>query len=78
MLRAARALSGLSQSELARRSGVPQPVISAYERGRRQPTLASLYMLVRETGVDFESCLKQTGLSSNTESQSHPTTSRPP
>ncbi|MDA8071475.1 MAG: helix-turn-helix transcriptional regulator [Actinomycetota bacterium] len=78
MLRAARALSGLSQSELARRSGVPQPVISAYERGRRQPTLASLYKLVRETGVDFERCLRQTGLASNAAPRPRPTTSRRP
>jgi predicted nucleotidyltransferase len=35
VLRRARVLAGLSQRELADRAGVSQPVISAYERGRR-------------------------------------------
>ena len=40
----------MSQSELARRAGVSQPVISAYERGRREPGLAMLARLVEATG----------------------------
>jgi len=36
-LRSARQAAGLSQRELAARSGVPQPNIAAYERGRRAP-----------------------------------------
>lgn len=37
-LRLRRAASGLTQRELAERSGVKQPLIAALERGTRQPT----------------------------------------
>lgn len=37
-IRAARETAGLSQSELARAAGVPQPNMSAYENGRRVPS----------------------------------------
>ncbi len=40
----------MSRSELARRAGVSQPVISAYERGHREPGLATLSKLVEATG----------------------------
>lgn len=50
LLRAARIRQGLSQSELARRAGTSQPVISAYERGRRDPTHATLRRLIEATG----------------------------
>ena len=53
VLRRARAVAGLSQSELARRAGVSQPVISAYERGRREPGLSMLAKLVEATGCDL-------------------------
>ena len=46
----ARRRSGLSQAELARRAEVSQPVISAYERGRREPGLPMLTKLVEATG----------------------------
>jgi predicted nucleotidyltransferase len=61
VLRRARALSGLSQSELARRAGVSQPVISAYERGRREPGLSTLVKLVNATGCDVSIEVKPTG-----------------
>ncbi|HMS88906.1 MAG TPA: helix-turn-helix domain-containing protein [Acidimicrobiales bacterium] len=53
VLRAARKRAGLSQAELARRAGVVQPVISAYETGRREPGLSMLTKLVRATGHDL-------------------------
>jgi len=40
-LRRRRQEAGLSQRELAARSGVPQPNIAAYERGRRVPAAAT-------------------------------------
>jgi predicted nucleotidyltransferase len=43
-------LAGLSQAELARRAKVSQPVISAYESGRREPGLAMLSKLIEATG----------------------------
>lgn len=46
-LRAARLAAGLSQSALARASGVSQPNLSAYENGRRVPTPAVVDRLTR-------------------------------
>lgn len=53
VIREARERSGLSQAELARRAGVAQPVISAYETGRREPGLSMLDKLVRASGHDL-------------------------
>lgn len=50
MLRDARLRAQLSQTELARRAGVAQSVISAYESGRREPSLATLTRMVKATG----------------------------
>jgi predicted nucleotidyltransferase/DNA-binding XRE family transcriptional regulator len=50
VLREARRRAGLSQTELARRAAVAQPVISAYETGRREPGLAMLAKLVEASG----------------------------
>jgi len=50
-LRAARkAAGGISQADLARRSGVPRTVIVEVERGRRQPSLPTLAAMLRGTG----------------------------
>jgi uncharacterized protein len=53
VLREARRRSGLSQAELARRAGVAQPVISAYETGRREPGISMLDKLVRASGHEL-------------------------
>lgn len=53
-LRRARREAGLSQVELARRAGVTQSVVSAYESGARQPSLPMLERLVNATGHDLE------------------------
>ena len=50
LLRSARQRSHLSQTDLARRAGVAQSVISAYESGRREPSLPTLARLVAATG----------------------------
>lgn len=49
-----RTTSGLSQAELARRSGLPASVLSAYERGRRQPSVAALARIARAAGLELE------------------------
>lgn len=54
LLSTARRRRGLSQRELARRSGVAQPLISAIETGRRQPGADLLLGLLRATGYDLE------------------------
>lgn len=53
MIREARRRSALSQAELARRAHVSQPVISAYETGRREPGLSMLAKLVEASGHDL-------------------------
>ena len=54
LIREARRRAGLSQAELARRAGVSQPVISAYESGRREPGLSMLTKLVEATGHELQ------------------------
>ena len=46
--------AGLTQAELARRAGTSQPVISAYEHGRRDPSIETLRRLVRAAGAELE------------------------
>ena len=41
---------GLTQAALARRAGTSQPVISAYEHGRRDPSVGTLERLVEAAG----------------------------
>jgi transcriptional regulator with XRE-family HTH domain len=53
LLQLARVKAGLSQRQLAERAGVPTTMISAYERGRRQPTLPTLLRLLRAAGFDL-------------------------
>jgi uncharacterized protein len=53
MLREARTRRGWSQSQLARRSGVAQSVISAYESGAREPSVAALRRLGRAMDLDL-------------------------
>jgi len=50
MIRSARRLARLSQTDLARRAGVAQSVISAYESDRREPALSTLAKLIEATG----------------------------
>jgi transcriptional regulator with XRE-family HTH domain len=53
LLRLARHRSGLSQRELAERAGVPKTMVSAYERGKHQPTLPTLARLLRAAGWEL-------------------------
>jgi uncharacterized protein len=54
LLREARTKAGLSQAELARRAGVTQSVVSAYESATRQPSLSMLDRLVSATGLELQ------------------------
>jgi transcriptional regulator with XRE-family HTH domain len=49
-----RQTSGLSQAELARRSGLQSSVLSAYEHGRRQPSVSALARIARAAGLELE------------------------
>ena len=50
VLRDARKRARLSQTDVARRAGVAQSVVSVYESGRREPSIRTLERLVAATG----------------------------
>ncbi|MBT1675056.1 helix-turn-helix domain-containing protein [Curtobacterium aurantiacum] len=50
LIRDARERAELTQVQLARRAGVTQSVISTYENGRREPSLAALQRMLRAAG----------------------------
>jgi len=52
-IRRARILAGLSQVELAAAAGMTQSVVSAYECGRREPSVEMLRKLVAATGAEL-------------------------
>jgi transcriptional regulator with XRE-family HTH domain len=47
----------MTQAQLAQHAGTTQSVISAYEGGRRQPSLPVLLGLIAATGHSLEGCL---------------------
>jgi transcriptional regulator with XRE-family HTH domain len=53
LLRRARTLRQMTQAELSSRSGISQPVISAYETGKRDPTASSLLVLLDALDCDL-------------------------
>jgi transcriptional regulator with XRE-family HTH domain len=53
LIREVRHESGLSQAELARRTGMPRSVLSAYEHGHRQPAVAALARIVAAAGLEI-------------------------
>lgn len=59
VLKGARKRARLSQAELARRAGVTQSVISAYESGRRQPSVPTLAALVEAAGYELEVSVRE-------------------
>ena len=50
----ARIAAGMTQEELAVRSGFSQQYISGLERGKRNPTIVSIYELGQALGVSHE------------------------
>lgn len=53
ILERVRASSGLTQEELARRAGTSRPTLSAYEHGRKSPTVATFVRLLAQAGWDL-------------------------
>jgi transcriptional regulator with XRE-family HTH domain len=49
-IRAARQRAGLTQRDLATLAGTSQATVSAYERGRKQPSVATLSRLLAAAG----------------------------
>lgn len=50
-LRQARLAAGLTQEQLAERSGFSQQYLSGLEQGKRNPTIVSIYELALALGV---------------------------
>jgi transcriptional regulator with XRE-family HTH domain len=53
LLERVRVDSGLTQEELARRAGTSRPTLSAYEHGRKSPTVATFARLLAQAGWDL-------------------------
>src|SRR6185437_8130740 len=53
LLEHVRASSGLTQEELARRAGTSRPTVSAYEHGRKSPTVATFARLLSGAGWEL-------------------------
>lgn len=58
LVKEARARAGLTQRQLAAQAGVRQPVVAAYESGRRQPSLPTLRKLVGAAGFELDTSLR--------------------
>jgi transcriptional regulator with XRE-family HTH domain len=56
-----RTAKGLTQEALAERSGFSQQYLSGLERGRRNPTIVTLYELAQALGVDYLDLLRPEG-----------------
>jgi transcriptional regulator with XRE-family HTH domain len=53
LIRLARIKGALTQAQLANKAGVDQQVVSAYETGRREPTLPTLMKLLSAAGFEL-------------------------
>jgi transcriptional regulator with XRE-family HTH domain len=53
LILSARLKAGLTQKQLSDRLGVTQPVVAAYESGRRQPTVQTLMRILAAAGFDL-------------------------
>ena len=53
LLERVRQEAGLSQEELASRAGTSRPTLSAYEHGRKSPTLAIVHRLLDSAGFEL-------------------------
>jgi transcriptional regulator with XRE-family HTH domain len=54
-----RSEAGLTQEQLAERSGLSQQYISGLERGRRNPTVVTLYELASALGVSHVELVRE-------------------
>lgn len=48
----------ITQSELAKRSGLTAPAISMIESGEREPTLKTIVKIIEALGCSFERLMK--------------------
>jgi transcriptional regulator with XRE-family HTH domain len=72
LLEQARASSGLTQEELARRAGTSRPTLSAYEHGRKSPTVATFARLLSAAGWEL-AALPQVSFTQRPSTRGRPT-----
>jgi transcriptional regulator with XRE-family HTH domain len=58
---AARKRLGLTQRELAERTGIPQPMISAIERGQQDPRHSTLERIMAAAGQELDMVVRGGG-----------------
>lgn len=58
-LKAFRVSAGLTQDELARRTGIARTAIANYESGRSEPTFTALCSLIGQLGVDADQLITE-------------------
>jgi transcriptional regulator with XRE-family HTH domain len=58
LVSAARRRRGFSQRELASRTGIPQPMISAIERGRQDPRHSTLERILAACGQELDMVMR--------------------
>ena len=58
---AARRRMGLTQRELAKRTGIPQPMISAIERGQQDPRHGTLERIMAAAGQELDMVMRSGG-----------------
>jgi transcriptional regulator with XRE-family HTH domain len=54
LVRTARRRKGLTQRELAHRTGIPQPMISSIERGLQDPRYSTLQRIFRACDLEMD------------------------
>jgi len=54
-----RAASGLTQEQLAERCGVSQQYLSGLEKGKRNPTVVTLYLIAEGLGVSHVELVRE-------------------
>jgi transcriptional regulator with XRE-family HTH domain len=54
LVRTARRRKGLTQRELARRTGIPQPMISSIERGLQDPRFSTLKKILQAVDQEID------------------------
>src|SRR5246127_836791 len=72
LLEQVRASSGLTQEELARRAGTSRPTLSAYEHGRKSPTVATFARLLSRAGWEL-AALPQVSFTQQSSARGRPT-----
>jgi transcriptional regulator with XRE-family HTH domain len=72
LLEQVRASSGLTQEELARRAGTSRPTLSAYEHGRKSPTVSTFARLLSRAGWEL-AALPQVSFTQRPSARGRPT-----